>query len=246
MRMGVDNNMNWMFIVVIFMLAVSVLRGLKKGLVRTVISTFFLAIVIVLSIWAAPRIGNALYKNTNINHYFTDRAEAFLNGNRTDSGNLFDALLDDEGKLTGEIDKKEASLSETVLHSLITSGKQAQAAATENLNSYLAPMLGQVAVYVVSFLLAFIGSIILLILIMKLLDSIMNLPVLGFLNTLGGAAAGLIRGLLILWLFFALVSVSKSTYWGSVCLRAIQDNNFLSFFYSNNLLVSLIKAVILN
>lgn len=247
--------MNWLLIIVIIVMALSILRGLQKGLVKTVISTFFLAIVIIASIWAAPYVSKALNEYTPINTYFTEKAENFLadftedtkqnfldsvEADASANGTVPDAAIEAAGGLSGD----GLSLSDAMLRGMLKDEAEKGANAVTELNQKLASSIGNIVVQVIAFIGTFVIACILLIIIMKLLDSVMDLPVLGFVNTLGGGVAGLIRAFLFIWVFFTVVSMSYHTEWGAFCYKAIEENQFLRFLYSNNFIVSIIKMIL--
>ena len=53
-------------------------------------------------------------------------------------------------------------------------------------------------------------------------------------------AAGLIEGLIIVWLAFAVVTAAGNSSWAADLLAQIHDNSFLEFVYNNNLIIKMI------
>ena len=69
----------------------------------------------------------------------------------------------------------------------------------------------------------------------KVLDVFAKLPLLKQANKLVGMALGLVQGILLVWLFFALVTVISGTEFGQTMFRYINESKLLSFLYTNNI-----------
>lgn len=71
------------------------------------------------------------------------------------------------------------------------------------------------------------------------LNILVKVPGLGFLNRLLGAALGLVQQLLLMWLFFLVVSVFAHTEWGETLALTIQESVWIGYLYEHNLLLLL-------
>lgn len=71
------------------------------------------------------------------------------------------------------------------------------------------------------------------------LNALVKVPGLSMLNRLLGAVFGLSQQLLILWMFFLVVSIFSSTDWGGTLSSAIRESVWLGYLYQNNLLLLL-------
>lgn len=69
------------------------------------------------------------------------------------------------------------------------------------------------------------------------LNILVKVPGLSLLNRLLGAALGLVQQLLLIWLFFLVVSVFAHTEWGGTLALAIQNSAWIGYLYENNLLL---------
>lgn len=58
--------MNWLLVIILIVVALSAVIGYYRGFVRTVLSMVFLILVMILSGWISPYIGNALEEHTQI------------------------------------------------------------------------------------------------------------------------------------------------------------------------------------
>lgn len=231
--------MSWLLIAIIVILLLSVIQGFRKGLVRTIVSTFFLIFVMAISIWITPYIQEFLESHTQVPEYVRESCETFLS--------------DQMGGVTGTpTEEGEDSFQEKIIKELPipaflkekletnNTEEKYQQLAADNFGEYLAGYLSEIILYLLSFLIAFVVAVILIEVTLKLVDIMTELPLLGIANRVGGAAAGLVRALLWVWVFFAILTLFGNTEFGSACVIEIGKNPALNFLYTNNLLLSLL------
>ncbi len=101
--------------------------------------------------------------------------------------------------------------------------------------SYVYSFVSRVLAAVVTFA---VVRILLMTLTMSL-NVLVKVPGLSLLNRLLGAALGLAQQLLLIWIFFLVVSIFGHTGWGEVLFRMIQESMLLGYLYENNLLLLL-------
>lgn len=68
-----------------------------------------------------------------------------------------------------------------------------------------------------------------------------KLPILKSMNRICGFAAGLMEGILVLWIVFAIAFAISSTPMGVWIEEKAMENNFLLFFYKNNLIIHIVN-----
>jgi uncharacterized membrane protein required for colicin V production len=73
------------------------------------------------------------------------------------------------------------------------------------------------------------------------LGIVARLPVLNGINRLAGLLLGLAEGILIVWIFFLVVTIFSATKTGGNLLLMIADSEVLSWIYRNNWLLHLLK-----
>ena len=95
-----------------------------------------------------------------------------------------------------------------------------------------------------AFLLAAVLAAIVVRIVVHVLDLVANLPVVGFFNHLGGAAFGVLRGVLGMWLFFILITIFSEMGWGAACMKEIGKDSFLQWLYGHNYLMNGILKLI--
>lgn len=80
---------------------------------------------------------------------------------------------------------------------------------------------------------------------MNATDVFAKLPAVDGINKTAGGIAGLIWGLIIIWLFFIIVFTMSGTALGSLFTNAVNDSGFLRFLYQLNPINSLVQNIIL-
>lgn len=104
---------------------------------------------------------------------------------------------------------------------------------------YVGEFLSKLIIHIVAFLCTFLLVTIVLRAIIFALDIVSELPVLGFFNRLAGGVVGAAGGLIIIWLFFVVITLLYVTAFGREIYQVIQENAILNMLYENNLLMKL-------
>lgn len=104
---------------------------------------------------------------------------------------------------------------------------------------YVGEFLSKLIIHIVAFLCTFLLVTIVLRAIIFALDIVSELPVLGFFNRLAGGVVGAAGGLIIIWLFFVVITLLYVTAFGRKIYQVIQENAILNMLYENNPLMKL-------
>lgn len=104
---------------------------------------------------------------------------------------------------------------------------------------YVGEFLSKLIIHIVAFLCTFLLVTIVLRAIIFALDIVSELPVLGFFNRLAGGVVGAAGGLIIIWLFFVVITLLYVTAFGREIYQGIQENAILNMLYENNPLMKL-------
>ena len=67
---------------------------------------------------------------------------------------------------------------------------------------------------------------------------VQDLPVVKGVTSWLGLILGLVKGLLVTWLFMFIVSITTATSFGQYFIPMIEENVFLRFLYENNMLIT--------
>lgn len=109
--------------------------------------------------------------------------------------------------------------------------------------AYVAAYLAKLAVNVVAFLLTLLVVTILLRAVVFSLNVVADLPGVGVVNRLAGGMLGLVAALLVVWVFFLVVTMLYVTGIGKELFGMIQENEILSLIYAYNPVLKLATSM---
>lgn len=228
--------MNWLLIVVVAILAVNTLIGMKAGFIKTIFSLCSMVVAILLTLWISPMVGDFMKSNQKIYNAISSKVEKMLpfSENEADTNN-------EESMI------KELRLPKSIQNSMIKNNNEDIYSNLDveigNFKGYVNSYLTGMIINALSFILTFIVILVLLWVICIALDIVSKLPLLNQLNKTAGLVAGLLHGLVVVWLFFILVTVFQSTGLGQQAMEMIYDSQVLSLIYNNNLLLKFVTSI---
>lgn len=227
-------NMNWLLIVVIAILAVNALIGIKAGFIKTAFSLCSLIVAIILTVWISPVVNNYMKGNEAIYNSISSKVEMVL-------------PLTEEASQVSEQESiiEKLHLPQFIKDSLKENNKAEvyKDLAINSFKGYVNGYLTGVIINAISFMITFVVILILLWVICIALDIISKLPLLHQINKLAGFLAGLIHGLVIIWVLFILLTVFGGSSFGQEALQMIEEDKILSIIYNNNFLLHFITNV---
>lgn len=230
--------MNWLGIVVIAFLVYSIFNGLRRGFVRTVISMLSIVLSIILVSFISPYVGDYLQEKTSLYDSIQKSCKAQMEGTITDN----EAMESQEQ--AGAINK--LPIPQPIKEGLLKNNNAEgySKLVVEGFSEYITAYLAQIIMNGIVFLISFILAVILIRVITYVLDRVARLPVLHTFNRLGGGIAGAVQGLLVVWVIFLAVTLLYNTAWGKELFQLIQKDTFLSFLNDNNVLLSIIQKYV--
>jgi uncharacterized membrane protein required for colicin V production len=222
-----------MLLIIVIILAVNTLIGLKVGFIKTVFSLFSMLLAITLTTWISPLVNDFMRGNDKIYNTITSKVDQFL------------SMEEEEVKSNEEIETIEGlRLPQSLKDSLIENNNKEiyKALAIDNFKDYINNYLAGVIVNALSFVITFFVIMAFLWALCIALDLISKLPLLNGVNKTAGLLAGLLHGLVIVWVFFLIITVFGGTKIGQQALEMIGESEILSFIYNNNLLLKFITS----
>lgn len=232
--------MNWLCVVLLIFLVLSVANGARKGLVRMVVSLVFMILVMGLSSILHPYISNYIKENTKIYDTVLDGCSQVMN----------DRLRQQQEDLT-------LSVQVEIIDSLplpagmkdgLLKGNNAEAwemLSVDRFSDYLAAYLADLIIRAAAFLLSFIVAFIVVKIGQNIAYLLTSLPGISLVNRVAGAAFGLIQACIWIELFFVLVMLVQDTDFGQVLIAAVQENEVLNHLYNHNVLWYLLTRLML-
>lgn len=208
--------MNWLRYVLLAVCILSALAGYRKGLVRTVLSMVSLILVTGLAIWMNPYVTDVLNERTTLPQYVEKK------------------WLESMG------------VPEELVNQILGSGavREYQEEQLHSLASYAAKAVSEKIMKGIAFFLTLVLAVGFVTIAVKIVELIAEIPGISFLNRMGGAGLGVVRAVLWIWIFFAVVYCFQATHWGNVCMKQIQGDMALAWIRENNPVLMLLKNVL--
>ncbi len=223
--------MNWLAIVVLVILAGYALNGHRRGFIRTVFTLFSTIIALILTSWVSPVISKELQKNEKVMGFVTEKVEKVITF--SEAGN----------KITDQVNFiNKLPLPAIMKHTLIENNTKDvyTAMAVDNFKDYISNSVARIIINAVVFLVIVLFITIGLALLCETMDIISKLPLINGLNKTAGLLAGLLHGIVVVWIGCIFLTILSSTQWGKSIFELINSSAFLSTIYNNNLLLKFI------
>lgn len=223
--------MNWLLIIVIAILIINSMIGMKAGLIKVVFSLCSMILAVALTLWISPYVNNLMRSNEKLSGSVSSKIEKVL-----------PAIADKTDKNEQVSTIEGLSLPRTIKDSLIENNNTEiyKKLAVNSFQEYLKDYLTGIVINAMSFVATFSAILILLWVLCFTLNIISKLPLLNQVNKLAGLLAGFIHGLVIVWIFFILITVFQSSELGRKAMEMIGNDQVLSLIYNNNILIDFI------
>ena len=155
-------------------------------------------------------------------------------------------IVQKEEKSTGLLEEYGIRLPKSIEEKLFGNVEKGADGVLETSGVYkaMAEPLAQLAVDGIAFFVSLIVCAIILHLIGGVLDIASELPVIKGINQVLGLGAGLLYGLLLVWLFFYFVAVMQAFPFGQSLLAMIQQSEFLTALYEDNMVAYVVQYVL--
>mgnify|MGYP000380437930 FL=1 len=239
--------MNWLLIIVILVLAGNIVWGFSRGFLRVIYSMLAWIAILVFVTWATPYVANVLTEKTNIDNRIESNLDEKLhelvigdtNGQKEDREP--DAQNPGQGKKNYR--DLQMKLPDAVTNKLFDTNKIADQI-LEGSGAYdvVAGRATDLVMRVISFVLVLLITVISFHLLSVVLKVVEKLPLIGGINRLLGLFAGLVKGILIIWLAFAIIAMAGTTDIGIALISYIYESPLLIWVYENNFVLTLLMT----
>lgn len=235
--------MNIMLIVVAFIFLLCMLDGLKRGFIKIVASLAATLITIVVVIFLTPYVSSVLGKVLPVESMIeTTCMEVLFPESEMEKSQLMAMIPTLELPRETQISLVENSNLPEVFQEFILENNNSEIyenLGVTNFGEYLIKFFAKIIINVLSFLLTLLAVTIVLRTIIYMLGIITDLPVIGGVNRIAGGALGLAKGLVIVWVVFAVLTLMYDSAFGTMCLQSIEENEWLKLIYDNNILLNI-------
>ncbi len=217
--------MNILLIIVAAIFLIAAVIGYKKGFIRIAASLATTIITIVLVVALAPTASKFIVKTFPIEDMVREKVTILSDGN-----------VSKEEQITF-IESTE--LPEALQQLLLANNNKeiyenlGVATFSDYVAKYLASLIANVVSYIILWIIVSV-AVRLLVGALKFIDKI---PLVGTVNRVAGAVAGLVHALIIVWSLFLIITLAYNTEIGKLCFDNITASPILTKLYDNNILM---------
>ena len=234
--------MNYVLIIVLVILAIGAIVGWKKGFVDMLFGAVSMTIALILAVLIGPKLGVFVQDNTQMADKLSSKVSQTLNLEELAIEIPEPDALVENLNLPVVVKEKITSAEFAEKLNLDKMAEDASAKMAEVVATFLTKMI----IAALCFVIVFVVALILLFLLNKVLDVFAKLPLLKQANQLAGLALGVVQAILVIWLFFAVVTVIGGTEFGQSMFGYINSSKLLSFLYTNNIPMNFITKTVEN
>ena len=237
--------MNILDIAILVLLAIFVLYGFYRGFTRTALSLASTFLSWLGAFLFYPFLSRFLMSSSfwgQLFGYMSDGAAETLTGFEILSqpaSTVTSSQLTDILSTSGLPSSVTTMLRENVLNQAF-SGQEG----VVTLGQYFNTTLGNLLVNVISFLIIFFALSLIFALIIAMTHAVINLPVLKTLDGVLGGCFGLVQGILLMFVLFAIVPVILSVMPISFVNQYLDNSFFASLFYKSNFILDMLSSII--
>lgn len=258
--------MNLLTIIIAIYLLLQTLLGSKRGFFKSVVALLIIVGAMFLASRCSPQVATAIKNNTDLDEVITVLIVDSLEKGETPGAETEvikeyeddnKAEKDRDGKDTNK-DGKEMGNRSWQKEQLKNSGfplyiqqvlgdnsntEFFEALGVDNFYHYIAEYFCGIIINIIAYLLTFIGLWALFHIMASALGVVFELPIINGLNRVGGALFGLGKGVLMVSLFFLLITIFSSTDFGQVVIQSIEKSPILYWLYQNNPSLELVSDI---
>ena len=234
--------MNIVDIVILAILGLSVLVGLYRGFIASVASMGGCLLSLGLSFWLSPMLANAIQNNPDILRTLASYTDAATKlGDQALASESVTALT--ENSITEILNRVSLP---APLSTLLQNNLQNKVfGAAADVGTYISQTIIGAILNVICFIVCFLALLLVIHFVINFLKVVFKFPVLKQLNSIAGGAFGLIRGVLLCFVAFAMLPLIQT-------LLPVQDINQLveasalaPLFNSGNLILAIMNGRLL-
>ena len=229
------NLVDW---IIVGIIGVSVLIGLYRGFIASVASMGGSLVSLGASYWLTPKLVDYLQSHTGLASTLETYLDARTRLDTTTAGQSVAGLS--SGSISDILSKVGLP---APLDTLLKTNLENQVfSAGQNVGEYVRQTIVGAAMNVICFVVCFIVLMLLFHIIINLLKAIFKFPVLKQLNSVAGGAFGLLRGVLLCFVLFALMPLLQTLIPVEGLGEMVQASTLAPVFNSGNLILSIMNG----
>lgn len=232
--------MNWLLILVVLLVAGNIVWGFFRGFLRVVYSMAAWILILVFVTFATPYVADWMAEHTGLDTRIEKNCkEKLQNAVAGEEKSTEEQNTQEQKDLSGLGMKLPANVWNQIgdTHKLADGWME-----QSGLYNTIASKASSLAMKAIAFVIVMLITVIVFHLIATAIDLVAKLPVIGEVNHMLGGIAGLIKGLLLVWLVFAFAAMGAATEAGSVVIDAVYQSEILQWLYENNLILTILLS----
>ncbi len=213
--------------------SVCVLVGCFRGLIKVILSVAGLLASILVAVYAAPHLSVYLQENTKIDEKIADYISEELH---------FDEMAEETSKGI-QVTLINALPLQDNIRSGILNNNNAEMYKALGVNSVYDYIAKSIAVILLNAMVFFIMTVLcrlLFFFIGKKSEGFSRLPIVKWMDKLGGGLLGALKGIVLIWLFFLLLSVTGASTWSRDITAQINQIYPLKLLYDHNIILDIV------
>lgn len=251
-------------VIVIFLLFM--IRGYRRGLIKSLASVISLVASLALVSFVTPYVSQFLQEQTPVYTYVMEKCQESFTvtldevnekvteaGTETGEGDVTlkteknnDIVGNAAGTISSQIQKsaiEELPLPNVLKNLLIRNNteKTYKELAVNSFNDYVPKFMANLIMNIISFIVTWIIVASFIWLAVMTLDVIANLPIIHGVNQMLGLVLGAGQALVIVWIIFLAITVIASTAIGKQLMEMIEKSILLSQIYNGNVFLKLLQ-----
>ncbi|MDE5863333.1 MAG: CvpA family protein [Lachnospiraceae bacterium] len=225
--------MSLVCIVIGIVFFICVLTGWAQGLFKVIISVAGLVISIIVANYVSPYVSGFLEEHTQID----DKIAVYI------SEELQFSELGEEATRGIQVAViNELPLPETLKSNILDNNNSDmyQALKVTGVYEYIAKSVAVVILNAAVFLFLVLFCRLFFYFLGKSVGSLTKLPIVRSIDKVGGGMLGAMKGLMLIWIFFLLLSITSPFAWSREVITQISQSPILKLLYDNNVLLDIV------
>ena len=236
--------MNWLLWTVILCLLLFGFIGYKRGLVKSLLGTFATILALVLAYVLTPTMSRFLQNNTGLDEWVEGKVYAAVESKVTETvtgtkKEIARKMEENPGKQEQVSLIRELGIPDFIRDMLLDNNNEEvyKAMGVNTVYRYIAKKVAVVALNVTAALLAFVvARLLLLIANLMIGKAVGSIPILRMVDRIGGAAAGVLLGGIVVWALMFILSLAMNA---QSYTELIKGNGILQWLHNNNVLMKI-------
>lgn len=225
--------MNTVCVVIGVLFLICVLISWAQGLFKVILSAAGLIASIVVAAYVAPNVSGFLEENTMID----DRIASYISKELQFSQTGEDASRAMQVAIINELPLPEG-LKSNILDN--NNSEMYHVLDVGGVYDYIAKSVAVVILNTAVFLALILICRIFFFFLSKSMKSLSKLPIVRWIDKLGGGFIGIIKGLIYIWVFFLILSITSTFSWSQELTSQIMQSELLKLLYDNNILLDIV------